>query len=103
MQTMKELDTQNLPGVEVKEVTQQTNEVVESLGNQSSTESSTQPSTETPKTIDDLVSRVSRVKVEEPVKQADDPFGLNEETFKHVTENPDLNKHYKSMLADYTA
>jgi len=102
MQTMKELDTQNLPGVEVKEVTPQTTEVVESLGNKETVVNQTeQVNKEVPKTVDDLISRVSRVRVEEPQKHVDNPFGLTSDDFQKVTTDPVLSKYYKSMHSDY--
>ena len=70
MQTMKELDTQNLPGVEVKEVTpeapvtQQEPVKDEVLGN-----------AQTQEVAESLVTRVSKVKSEEPPKHVDNPFG----------------------------
>ena len=96
MQTMKELDTQNLPGVEVKEVTetpvnQQEPVKEEPLVNKQAQE-----------VAESLVTRASKIKLEEPKKEADNPFGLTSEDFQKVTTDPVLSKYYKSMLSDYT-
>lgn len=92
MQTMKELETTNLPGIETKEVKPEAPVA----------EVKTETPVETPKTVDDLISRVSKVKVEEPKKEADNPFGLTSDDFQKVTTDPVLSKYYKSMLSDYT-
>jgi hypothetical protein len=59
------------------------------------------PKPEAPK--EDLVSRVSKVKVEE-VKKAEEPsnpFSLTREDWDRVQSDPSLKKYYQSMLTDY--
>ena len=73
------------------------------LENQATPQSVAQaPAVETPQ--EDLVSRVSKVKVEPKTQQTTDtnPLGLTKEDYEAVNQNPVLQKFYKSMLADYT-
>jgi hypothetical protein len=48
---------------------------------------------------EDLVSRVSKVKVE--VKEETNPFNLTKEDYDKVQNDPNLSKFYKSMQSDY--
>jgi hypothetical protein len=58
------------------------------------------PNPEPPK--EDLVSRVSKVKVEEPKKEEpSNPFSLTREDWDKVQSDPSLKKYYQSMLTDY--
>ena len=51
---------------------------------------------------EDLVSRVSKVKVEEPKKEDHtNPFSLTREDWDRVQSDPSLKKYYQSMLTDY--
>ena len=51
---------------------------------------------------EDLISRVSKVKVEPPkAKEEPNPFGLSREDYDRVQNDPTLSKFYKSMQADY--
>ena len=54
---------------------------------------------ETPK--EDLISRVSKVKVEEKKPTETNPFGLTKEDYDKVQSDPTLSKFYKSMQSDY--
>ena len=96
MQTMKELDTQNLPGVEVKEVTETP------VNQQEPVKEEPLVNKQTQEVAESLVTRASKIKLEEPKKEADNPFGLTSEDFQKVTTDPVLSKYYKSMLSDYT-
>jgi hypothetical protein len=49
---------------------------------------------------EDLVSRASKVKLEE--KKETNPFGLTKDDYDKVQTDPTLSKFYKSMLSDYT-
>jgi hypothetical protein len=62
-------------------------------------ETAAQPQVEAPK--EDLISRVSKVKVE-PQKQDTNPFGLTKEDYDKVQADPTLSKFYKSMQAGLT-
>jgi hypothetical protein len=56
---------------------------------------------ETPK--EDLISRVSKVKVEapKPKEEPSNPFSLTREDWDRVQSDPSLKKYYQSMLTDY--
>jgi hypothetical protein len=60
-----------------------------------------EPKPEAPK--EDLVSRVSKVKVEAPkkVEEPSNPFSLTREDWDKVQSDPSLKKYYQSMLTDY--
>ena len=61
------------------------------------------PKTEAPK--EDLISRVSKVKVEQPKAKQEaepaNPFSLTREDWDRVQSDPSLKKYYQSMLTDY--
>jgi len=59
------------------------------------------PEVVAPALKEDLVSRVSKVKVEKTPPEATNPFGLSKEDYDKVTNEPTLSKFYKSMQADY--
>lgn len=100
MQTMKELDTQALPGVEVNSTTNVVKETP--LPNNTPKEGELLGNAQTQEVAESLVTRASKIKLEEPKKEADNPFGLTSEDFQKVTTDPVLSKYYKSMLSDYT-
>lgn len=50
---------------------------------------------------EDLISRVSKVKVEQPKAVETNPFGLTKEDYDKVQSDPVLSKFYKSMQSDY--
>ena len=57
------------------------------------------PKVEEPK--EDLVSRASKVKLEEKKVEPSNPFGLTKEDYDKVQADPTLSKFYKSMQSDY--
>ena len=65
----------------------------------------TPPTTEQPQVVqppqEDLVSRVSKVKVDTQLKTDTNPFGLSKEDYDKVQQDPVLSKFYKSMHSDY--
>ena len=50
---------------------------------------------------EDLVSRVSKVKVEVKKDEPSNPFNLTREDWDKVQSDPSLKKYYQSMLTDY--
>lgn len=60
-----------------------------------------QPQAVEPPKTEDLVSRVSKVKVEAPKPVESNPFGLTKEDYDKVQSEPTLSKFYKSMQSDY--
>jgi hypothetical protein len=50
---------------------------------------------------EDLISRVSKVKVDSAKPVESNPFGLSKEDYDRVQSDPSLSKYYKSMQADY--
>ena len=51
---------------------------------------------------EDLVTRASKVKIEQPKPAETNPFGISREEYETVLKDPVLSKYYKSMQADYT-
>jgi hypothetical protein len=50
---------------------------------------------------EDLISRVSKVKVEAKKEETTNPFNLTKDDYDKVQSDPTLSKFYKSMQADY--